>query len=116
MEMHRQLAQAIEPAVKDWMQSSGAGDLNDAPIVISRSPIKNQASEMLGDIMFTGSPKRKVLCLCGAIADVDTGIASTKKRLGKSVECRSCRNERIAQEMEDLRSHFSDVDEENSDR
>ena len=73
-------------------------------------------SEVLGDIMFGESPKRKVLCLCGAVADVDSRIASTKKRLGKSVECRSCRNERIAQEMEELRSHFSGEDGENSNQ
>ncbi len=116
MDLQRQIAQAFDPAVKDWAQSAGVSDLNDAPIIISRSPIKNQTSEMLGDIMFGESPKRKVLCLCGAIADVDSGIASTKKRLGKSIECRSCRNERIAQEMEDLRSHFTGEEGESSDQ
>ena len=114
--MQRQIAQALEPTAKDWAQSAGAGDLSDASIIISRFPANNQASEVLGDIMFGESPKRKVLCLCGAIADVDSGVASTKKRLGKSVECRSCRNERIAQEMEDLKSHFSGDDENSSDR
>jgi hypothetical protein len=116
MEMQRQIAQAIEPATNDWSHSADASDLSDAPILITRSPMKNQSSEMLGDIMFGESPKRKVLCLCGAIADVDSGIASTKKKLGKSVECRSCRNERIAQEMEDLRNHFTGEDEVMSDR
>jgi hypothetical protein len=111
MEMQRQIAQAIEPAANDWAHSAGVSDLSDAPILITRSPVKNQSYEVLGDIMFGESPKRKVLCLCGAIADIDSGIASTKKRLGKSVECRSCRNERIAQEMEDLRNHFTGEDE-----
>ena len=114
--MQRQTAQALEPAVKNWARSAGVGDLNDVPILITTSPARNLASEMLGDIMFGESPKRKVLCLCGAIADIDSGIASTKKRLGKSVECRSCRNERIAQEMEDLRSHYAGEDKENSDQ
>ncbi len=114
--MQRQIAEALAPAVKDWAQSAGASNLNDDPIIISRSPIKNQTSEMLGDIMFGESPKRKILCLCGAIADVDSGIASTKKRLGKSIECRSCRNERIAQEMEDLRSHFTGEEVETSNQ
>jgi hypothetical protein len=111
MEMQRQVAQALEPAANDWVQSAGASDLSDVPILVSRSPTKSQTSQVVGDIMFGESPKRKVLCLCGAIADIDTGIASTKKRLGKSVECRSCRNERIAQEMEDLRNHFTGEEE-----
>ncbi len=116
MDLQEQIAQALEPAFKDWTQSAGSGDLSDSPIIISRFPTKNQASEVSGDIMFGESPKRKVLCLCGGIADVDSGIASTKKRLGKSVECRSCRNERIAQEIEDLRSHFAGEDGDSSDR
>ena len=90
--------------------------MSDASIIISRFPAKNQASEVLGDVVLGDSPKGKVLCLCGAIADVDSGVASTKKRLGKSVECRSCRNERIAQEMEDLKSHFAGDDENGSHR
>jgi hypothetical protein len=116
MDMQRQVAQALEPAANDWAHSAGAGELSDAPILITRSPTKHQASQVLGDIMFGESPKRKVLCLCGAIADVDSGIASTKKRLGKSVECRSCRNERIAQEMADLRSHFTGEDDESREQ
>jgi hypothetical protein len=116
MELQRQIAQALEPAVKDWARSSGAVDINDAQILITRSPSKNQASAVLGDIMFGESPKRRVLCLCGAVADVDSRIANTKKRLGKSIECRSCRNERIAHEMDDLRSHFSGEDGENGDQ
>ena len=57
-------------------------------------------------IPFGESPKRKVLCLCGAIAEVDQGIAAQKKALGKAMECRSCRNERIAREREELERHF----------
>ena len=113
--MQRQIAQALVPAVKDWSREAGAGDLNDAPILIARSSARNLATEVLGDIMFGESPKRKVLCPCGAIADIDSGVASTKKRLGKSVECRSCRNERVAQEMEELRAHFNGEDGESGD-
>ena len=113
--MQRQIAQALKPADKDWRHSTDEGDLNDDPIVIVRSPLRNQINDVRGDIMFGESPKRKVLCLCGAIADVDIGMASTKKKLGKSIECRSCRNERIAQEMEELRSHFTGEDGENGD-
>jgi hypothetical protein len=116
MDMQRQIAQALEPAAKDWKHSADVGDLSDAPILLVRSPQKNQTFDMRGDIMFGESPKRKVLCLCGAIADVDSRMASTKKKLGKSVECRSCRNERIAQEMAELRSHFTGEDGENGDQ
>ncbi len=83
--MQRQIAQAIEPAANDWAHSAGASDLSAASILITRSPAQSHTSDVLGDVMFGESPKRKVLCLCGAIADVDSGIASTKKRLGKSV-------------------------------
>jgi hypothetical protein len=111
MDMQRQIAQAFEPAAKDWKHPTDSGDLNDDQILIIRSPQRNQVFDVRGDIMFGESPKRKVLCLCGAIADVDSGMASTKKKLGKSIECRSCRNERIAQEMDELRSHFTGEDE-----
>jgi hypothetical protein len=61
-------------------------------------------------ILFGESPKRKVLCPCGAIAEVDQGIAVRKMALGKAMECRSCRNERIAREREELELHFSGED------
>jgi len=114
--MQRQIAQALEPAAKDRKHSADVGDPNDAPILLIRSSQRNQTFDVRGDIMFGESPKRKVLCLCGAIADVDSGMASTKKKLGKCIECRSCRNERIAQEMEELRSHFTGEDGENGDQ
>ncbi|MGD1060302.1 MAG: hypothetical protein ABR879_02465 [Methanomassiliicoccales archaeon] len=58
--------------------------------------------------MFGDTPRRKVLCICGAIADFDSAMASTKKGLGKAVECRACRNRRIAQEKEALDTLYSD--------
>ena len=60
--------------------------------------------------MFGDTPRRKVLCSCGAIADFDSAMASRKKGLGKFVECRACRNRRIAHEMEELSAHFSGED------
>jgi len=62
--------------------------------------------------MFVEMPKCKVLCSCGAIADVDCGMANTKRGLGKNVECRTCRNQRIASEMLEIRRHFYGEDEE----
>ncbi|MDD1769990.1 MAG: hypothetical protein LUO79_02795 [Methanomassiliicoccales archaeon] len=60
--------------------------------------------------MFGDTPRRKVLCSCGAIADFDSAMASRKKGLGKVVECRACRNRRIAQEMEELTVHYCGED------
>lgn len=114
--MQRQVAKAMEPIARDWAFSTGVVELRDGPILYTYSPPNSQTADVLGDVMFKDSPKRKVLCLCGAIVDIDSAIASTKKRLGKSVECRCCRNERIAQEMEELRSHFNGEDWKNDDR
>jgi len=58
-------------------------------------------------MLFGDPPKRKVLCSCGAIAEVDQSIASKKVSLGKIMECRACRNERIARERDELERHFS---------
>ena len=49
----------------------------------------------------------KVLCDCGVLADLDEEVILRKKLLGKSVECRACRNRRIAEELE--------IDNENSE-
>ena len=61
-------------------------------------------------LMFGDSPRRKVLCSCGAIADFDSAMASRKKVLGKIVECRTCRNRRIAEEMEAVDAHYNGED------
>ncbi len=60
-----------------------------------------------GQSMFLEVPKRKILCLCGVIAEVDLKMAKTKMSLGKTVECRTCRNARIAREREEMERHFS---------
>jgi hypothetical protein len=70
-------------------------------------PVRSQVP-----ILFGESPKRKVLCSCGAIAEVDQVVAAKKMALGKAMECRSCRNERIAREREELERHFFGEDEE----
>jgi hypothetical protein len=64
---------------------------------------------------FGEPPKRKILCSCGAIAEVDQGVVANKMVLGKAMECRACRNERIAREREELERHFSGQDDENED-
>jgi hypothetical protein len=60
-----------------------------------------------GQCMFVETPKRKVLCPCGAIAEVDSATVLTKNGLGKTVECRVCRNRRIAREYEEIDRHFN---------
>jgi hypothetical protein len=57
--------------------------------------------------LFGETTKRKILCSCGAIAEIDQGIAANKMMLGKAMECRTCRNERIARERDELEQHFS---------
>ncbi len=56
--------------------------------------------------MFGPYSTNKALCSCGNIADIDTNVISTKHGLGKRVECRSCRNKRIAMEREVLDMSF----------
>jgi hypothetical protein len=62
--------------------------------------------------MFGIYPKSKALCSCGEIAEMDSAVVRLKRRLGKDIECRSCRNERIAKELEALELRFLGQDEE----
>ena len=55
-----------------------------------------------------GSSKNKVFCTCGAIADLDSTVVNLKKKLGKDVECRHCRNRRISKELKELRELYSE--------
>jgi len=108
--MNKQIAEAMERGTKLPAQSPAKVIESDTSGLLAR-PQKRSASSIRGDVMFGSAPKRKVLCACGAIAEVDSGMASTKRGLGKSVECRSCRNQRIAREKEELDVHFSGLDE-----
>ncbi|MBM4237074.1 MAG: hypothetical protein FJ151_01145 [Euryarchaeota archaeon] len=56
--------------------------------------------------MFGSFSKKKALCQCGVIADVDSAAVRVKLRLGKEIECMACRNERIAKELLELQVHF----------
>jgi hypothetical protein len=66
-------------------------------------------------MLFGEPPRRKILCSCGAIAEVDQGIAAKKMILGKAMECRACRNGRISRERDELEKHFSGQDDERED-
>jgi len=72
-------------------------------------------NRVLGQGMFVEAPKRKILCSCGAIAEVDSAMVSTKNDLGKTVECRVCRNKRIARELDEIDRHFNGGDDEEQD-
>lgn len=72
-------------------------------------------ASVTGQVTFGEYRKRKVLCPCGAIAEVDSAVAGAKSSLGKTVECRSCRNRRIAHEREELDSHFKGAEDDGED-
>jgi hypothetical protein len=102
----RQLAEALNGHDAQLTNDSydGAMALKNALDRSGRAtpPPSRQLRTLFGD-----TPRRKILCSCGAIAEIDQGIAANKKKLGKVMECRSCRNERIAREREELEQHFS---------
>lgn len=47
-----------------------------------------------------------VLCACGCLARLDRATVHRRRMMGKPVECRACRNRRVALEKEDLDSEF----------
>ncbi|NLK26048.1 MAG: hypothetical protein GX307_05690 [Euryarchaeota archaeon] len=61
--------------------------------------------------MFGPYSKNKALCDCGELMDIDSEVLRRKNLLGKKVECRECRNRRIAEERELLEMHYLGLDE-----
>lgn len=59
-----------------------------------------------GRFLGTG-PTARILCKCGGVAEVDRSVLGMKRGLGKIVECRRCRNLRIAKEREELDQEFN---------
>jgi hypothetical protein len=53
------------------------------------------------------APTSRALCACGALVEIDRSVLKTKKALGKPVECRRCRNERVARELDGPESEES---------
>jgi len=47
------------------------------------------------------APTSKALCACGALMEMDRSVLKTKRALGKQVECRRCRNERVARDLDE---------------
>lgn len=64
-----------------------------------------------GQLMFFGHGMNKIFCSCGAIAELDSIAIKLKRKLGKEIECRACRNRRIAEELEELKSIYVENDE-----
>ncbi len=62
--------------------------------------------------MFGPYSMNKGLCSCGELTDIDSEVLRRKVELGKRVECRMCRNRRIAREHEQLELHYLGLDEE----
>ncbi|MCG7844103.1 MAG: hypothetical protein MIO90_01575 [Methanomassiliicoccales archaeon] len=51
-----------------------------------------------------------VLCACGALVRLDQGSVYRRRTMGKPVECRTCRNQRVAMELENLDNEFYDCE------
>ena len=60
--------------------------------------------------MFGPYSMNKALCSCGELVDVDSEVLRRKVGLGKRVECRECRNRRIAIEHDALEMHYLGIE------
>jgi len=106
MEANRQLANASAFCNEPRLTSGAISQTSHDGHVTSTSGQTSLKGYAWVGAMFGDTPRRKVLCSCGVIADFDSAMVSTKKGLGKVVECRSCRNRRVAREMEELTIEF----------
>ena len=50
-----------------------------------------------------------VYCSCGRIVVLDRSDMKLKLSLGKQLECMSCRNARISEEIDSINNHFDGV-------
>ena len=65
-----------------------------------------------GMLMAEPVPTSRILCSCGSVVELDRSVVGIKHKLGKMVECRKCRNARIAHEKEEEDIAFNGVKEE----
>ncbi|MDD1772019.1 MAG: hypothetical protein LUQ09_03780 [Methanomassiliicoccales archaeon] len=49
-----------------------------------------------------------VLCACGSLVRLDQSAVNRRRQMGKPVECRHCRNRRVAMEHADLDNEYND--------
>jgi hypothetical protein len=99
-----QRADDIEPSL---MTLEVTEDVRDLPMTRSVSAMFH------GRIIMEPVPTSRVLCFCGAVVELDRSTVGIKHKLGKTVECRRCRNERVAREKEEEDIAFNGVKEEN---
>ena len=57
------------------------------------------------------SSMMSVYCECGRIVVLDRAEMRLKLGLGKELECSSCRNARISQEIDAMNDHFNGIEE-----
>jgi|GEM_PF-958609 hypothetical protein len=62
---------------------------------------KARPSGPSGTLMVEPIATSRVLCSCGVVVELDRSVVGIKHKLGKTVECRKCRNARIAREKEE---------------
>ncbi|MDO5862548.1 MAG: hypothetical protein Q4Q58_07150 [Thermoplasmata archaeon] len=52
-----------------------------------------------------------VYCSCGRIVVLDRNEMRLRLRLGKELECTSCRNQRISMEIDAMDNHYNGIEE-----
>ena len=52
----------------------------------------------------------KIFCACGRIVDIDTQTYRRRLSMHKDIECVTCRNSRIAAEIENLDEHYGVIE------
>ena len=72
---------------------------------------KTRPSGPSGTLMVEPIATSRVLCSCGAVVELDRSVVGIKHKLGKTVECRKCRNARIAREKEEEDLAFTGIKE-----
>ena len=76
------------------------------------SGLKARLKGPSGTLMVEPIATSRVLCSCGDTVELDRSTVGIKHKLGKMVECRKCRNARIAREKEEEDIAFNGIKEE----
>lgn len=105
-----QLAEAVFGHVADKIEPKfGILGRRDDLMATTRCRIRGaEPSEML---MVEHVETSRILCSCGAVTELDRSMVGIKHKLGKTVECRKCRNARIAREKEEEEIAFTGIKE-----
>jgi len=107
--------EGIAEAMEGWIRMvAESGSISDRKVQIDTCNtdiryLREKSMNSFGNLF--GASTNKVFCTCGAIADLDSSAVSLKRRLGKEVECRHCRNIRIAEEQRELKELYSEEEE-----